>query len=104
MISEINISEKTKRLSSSWVSPSTFSRPIYRLAYNDDVVWQWNRPARAITGNNNGSIEPKMIVKKHFTQVNGYRLGFPSVGAEAAPAVVLPHSPPPQPQLCANHL
>src|SRR5258707_3624268 len=92
MISEINISEKTKRLSSSWVSPSTFSRPIHRLAFNDDVVWQWNRPARARTGNSNCSIEAKMIVKKHFTQVNGYRLGFASVGAEAAPAVVLSHS------------
>jgi len=42
--------------------------------------------------NSNCSIEPKMIVKKHFTQVNGYRLGFASVGAEAAPAVVLSHS------------
>src|SRR5260370_8846755 len=33
-----------------------------------------------------------MIVKKHFTEVNGYRLGFASVGAETAPAVVLSHS------------
>src|SRR5260221_3121893 len=33
-----------------------------------------------------------MIVKKHFTQVNGYRLGFASVGAETAPAVVFSHS------------
>src|SRR3981081_2699440 len=31
-------------------------------------------------------------MKKQFAQINGYRLSFASVGAEAAPAVVLSHA------------
>jgi 3-oxoadipate enol-lactonase len=31
-------------------------------------------------------------MKKHFAQINGHRLGFHSIGAETAPAVVLSHA------------
>jgi 3-oxoadipate enol-lactonase len=31
-------------------------------------------------------------MKKHFAQINGHRLGFVSIGAETAPAVVLSHA------------
>jgi 3-oxoadipate enol-lactonase len=32
------------------------------------------------------------MMKKHFAQINGYRLSFASIGAETAPAVVLSHA------------
>jgi 3-oxoadipate enol-lactonase len=31
-------------------------------------------------------------MKKHFAQINGYRLSFASIGADSAPAVVLSHA------------